>query len=240
MFFGIIAYVEIKLATALTDTPPIETPLPAHPGRDAEGMFIEGNKIALGAKREKDATLLAAEAEDLARRVLRDGGNITMLSLAKEIGWSSDRLRKFMTSPLYLGIQAKVNEEFYGSIDEHIKDERLDSITRVGAINARGYTLLGEIMDVVGNHAKSVVAGDIQPRATLIKAGVDAIAEARQAATMLHNRSRDESSHGTTNIFVTGKHASLIQTTMKEAGINLADVLDGYVDAEIVDETKPE
>jgi hypothetical protein len=206
--------------------------------RDTGGLFVEGNKVGRGGAqlRVKDETILAAEAEDVARRVIRDAGNVNITTLAAELGWTKERVRNFLATPQYKAIFAKVSEEFWGTIDDHIKDERLDSLTRTTALNARGLTLLGDIFDIVGIHIHTAKENGITPRATLVKAGVDAIAEARQMAAAARGEGKNAAA-GTVNINITGKHASLIQGALAESGINISDVLDNYVDAEVVNET---
>lgn len=211
----------------VTDKPPVDVT----DTRDSGGLFGKGNTVG-ALSNYKDETILMAECEDLARRVIREGGNYTMTSLAKEVGVTTGRLKMILASPQYRDIYAKVSESFYGSIDDHIKDERMDSLIRSNAIQARGMTVLGEILDVVQKHTKDVISGGVMPKATLIKAGVDAVAEARQTSAQMAGRT---TAQGTTvNFNINGKHASLIQGALRESGVNLNDVLEGYIDAEVV------
>lgn len=200
--------------------------------RDSGGLFGKGNTVG-ALSNFKDETILMAECEDLARRVIREGGNYTMTSLAKEMGMTTHRLKTILASPQYRDIYAKTSEAFYGSIDEHIKDERMDSLIRSNAIQARGMTVLGEILDVVQKHTKDVLGGGVMPKATLIKAGVDAVAEARQTSAQMAGRATGQGA-STINFNINGKHASLIQGALRESGVNLNDVLEGYIDAEVV------
>lgn len=226
---------QLPPAPALSEKPGSEGPIVD--ARTSAGHFAAGNTVG-ALSYQKDDTIVVAECEDIARRVMREGGAYTMTSLAREVGMTVGRLKSLMATPTYRAVAAKVSEEFWGSIDDHIKDERLDSLVRANAIQQRGLTVLGEILDVVKKHTTDVKGGNVMPKATLIKAGVDAVAEARQNANALREMARG-STGGTLNITLTGKHASLIGGALKESGVNLSDVLDGYLDAEVVKDDTP-
>ena len=214
---------------------PQETPSPAPTMHDEGGKFLPGNAASASHTRHAQSeTITQAECEDVARRILREGGNTSVTTIARELGWSPRRVRALIESTQFKEISTRVGEEFWGSIDDHIKNERLDSMMRVNALTTRGMTVLGEILSLVQDHTVKVKTGTTLPRATLIKAGVDAIAEIRQTATQLGAKKTGADAPRT---IINIKHASLIQGAIKESGVNLSDVLDGYLDVEVVSET---
>jgi hypothetical protein len=160
------------------------------------------------------------------RRVIRDGGQITHAALARETGLGRRQLADLLASPVYKETFEKVSEEVFGTIDDRIKNERLDSLTRADTIQRRALTVLGEALTLSRDHMLAVQEGRAVPKAALIKAAVDAAAEVRQ---VISARSQLGGGGKSLNVTINKVQANIIQGALRESGIDLSDVIDGFL-----------
>jgi len=196
------------LALATTPTPQTDDSI-----RDALDM---GGTIA--------NTILRARCEDVARRVIREGGHTSMAALAREIGCAPATLKRLMSSDVYRDVYNRVSDELLGTIDDRIADERLDTLVRSDTLQRRALTVLAEAMAIARGHMADVADGKVVARPQLLKVAVDAAAEVRQ---VVGSRTGVGANGATVNINVTRNQATIIQGAIRESGIDLSDVLDG-------------
>lgn len=172
-----------------------------------------------------------SRAEDVARRILL---NRSVAQIGRELGISSVSVRAIIDRVEFAAIFDRIRTEMYRTIDETIADERADTMLRRDALYERGMTLAGEIMEAVRKHIKDAPV----PRAAVLKAGVDAVAQVRM---FKDEAPQSTPGRATFNLNVTADKAAIIQATMIESGVDLSDILEDYkesaVDAEVVHES---
>lgn len=167
-------------------------------------------------------TIKLARCDDVARRVIREGGHISRAALAREIGTTAPTLARLMATKLYRKVYDQVSDELLGTIDDRIADERLDVLVRGDSLQRRAMTVLNECFVIAQAHKRAIDNG-ASPRPQLLKVAVDAAAEVRQLVTARSAAGKDGSS--TVNINITRNHATVIQGAFRESGVDLTDVL---------------
>jgi len=182
--------------------------------------------IALDRRDAPADTILRARCDDLARRIIREGGHVSRAALAREIGCAPATLARLMATDIYRDTYNRVSDELLGTIDDRIADERLDTLVRSDSLQRRALTVLSEAMMIARHHMADVGAGKVVARPQLLKVAVDAAAEVRQVVTA---RSGVAGNGTTVNINVTRNQATIIQGAIRESGIDLSDVLDGVI-----------
>lgn len=165
-----------------------------------------------------EEVIWVARAEDISRRILLGR---TVPQVAREIGMTSVNVRNIMARPEFMPVFERIRTSMYKPIDETIADERADVLLRKDALYSRAMTMAGEIMDAVRQHIKDAPV----PRAAMLKAGVDALAQVR----MLKDAAapvQAAASHFHLN--VSADKAAVIQATLAESGVDLSDILDDF------------
>ena len=169
------------------------------------------------------STILRARCDDVARRVIREGGHISMAALAREVGTTPPTLKRLMATKVYRETYNQVSDELLGTIDDRIADERLDTLTRGDTLQRRALTVLSEAMMIARGHMVAVAEGRVVARPQLLKVAVDAAAEVRQVVSA---RSAVAGANGATvNVNITRNQATVIQGAFRESGVDLSDVL---------------
>jgi len=169
------------------------------------------------------STILRARCDDVARRVVREGGHVSMAALAREVGTTPPTLKRLMATKVYRETYNQVSDELLGTIDDRIADERLDTLTRGDTLQRRALTVLSEAMMIARGHMVAVAEGRVVARPQLLKVAVDAAAEVRQVVSA---RSAVAGANGATvNVNITRNQATVIQGAFRESGVDLSDVL---------------
>lgn len=208
-------------ANALPPAPPL-MPTVATITPDALSTAIE--RAGLDATDAASNTILRARCDDVARRVVREGGHVSMTALAREVGTAVATLKRLMATPLYRETYNRVSDELLGTIDDRIADERLDTLARSDTLQKRALTVLSEALEIARGHMRSVRDQGVVPRPQLLKVAVDAAAEVRQ---VVGARAGVDGRTSQVNINITRNHATVIQGAFRESGVDLSDVLDG-------------
>lgn len=206
--------------------------------RDADAIDVVRNGVVTTVMRDELAALLATDAvhdfrtgehtvlrarcDDIVRRVIRDGGDVSYASLARELATSPATVKKLMATAVYRETYSRVSDETYGTIDDAIVDERRDVLTRGDALQRRALTLLGEAMEISRAHIAAVRGNPSAARSSLIQAGIDAAAEVRQVVT---SRAAATSNGATINVTVNRQQAVVIRGALVESGVDLSDIL---------------
>jgi len=205
-----------------------DIPVPASVGADALALTAtilpDAIDVAIDRNDVPSNTILRARCDDVARRVIREGGHVSMTTLAREIGTTPPTLKRLMNTPLYRETYNRVSDELLGTIDDRIADERLDTLVRSDTLQRRALTVLSEAMMIARGHMAAVANGTVVARPGLLKVAVDAATEVRQVVTA---RSAIGTGGSTVNINITRNQATVIQGAIRESGIDLSDVLDG-------------
>jgi len=175
--------------------------------------------------RTGEYTVLKARCDDLARRIIRDGGDVTFTRLARDVGTAPATLKKLMATSMYREVFNRVSDEILGTIDDAIIDERRDVMTRGDALQRRALTLLGEAMAISRAHMDAVKGNPSAARPSLIQAGIDAAAEVRQVVT---SRAAIGAPGATVNVIVNRQQALVIGGALAESGVDLSDILGGF------------
>jgi hypothetical protein len=230
--------VKEPVATAIATTVPAnaigedETPgIPSSPVANAlsssiANAIIPPDALAVAIDRDDASanTILRARCDDVARRVVREGGHVSMTALAREVGTTPPTLKRLMNTPLYRETYNRVSDELLGTIDDRIADERLDTLVRSDTLQRRALTVLSEAMMIARRHMADVGEGRVIARPGLLKVAVDAAAEVRQVVSA---RSAVGQTGSIVNVNITRNQATVIQGAFRESGIDLSDVLDG-------------
>lgn len=167
-------------------------------------------------------TIKRARCDDIARRIIRDGGHTSMTALAREIGTSPATLKRLMSTHIYRDTYNRVSDELLGTIDDRIADERLDTLARGDTLQRRAMTVLAEALEISRGHMRAVRDNGAIARPQLLKVAVDAAAEVRQIVSA---RSSVGANGTTINVNVTRNQATIIQGALRESGVDLSDVL---------------
>jgi len=226
-------------AVATTDNPPppanaTDMPVASDPAMlsvaDAFAAVIDTRVFpdilatAIDRDDENANTILRARCDDVARRIVREGGHISMTTLAREVGTTPPTLKRLMNTPVYRETYNRVSDELLGTIDDRIADERLDTLARGDTLQRRALTVLSEAMMIARGHMAAVAEGRVIARPQLLKVAVDAAAEVRQVVSA---RSAVGQTGSTVNVNITKNQATVIQGAFRESGVDLSDVLDG-------------
>lgn len=169
------------------------------------------------------APILRARCDDIARRIVGAGGQITTTELARQIGCAPATIKRLMSRPIFRDVFNAVNDEIMGTIDDRILDERLDLTQRQVAQQQRAMTMLAKCFAIVDKHAAQVMDGTAVVRPGVIKLAIEAAAEVRQIG-----QARGGAANGVTinnNISLTRNQSTIIQGAIRESGIDLSDVL---------------
>lgn len=198
--------------------------------REAEGTFRTGER-----------TVLMARCDDLARRIVRDGGQVTYARLAREIGTSPATLQKLMGTRLYRETYSRVADEILGTIDEHLRNERMDVLSRSDSLQRRALTVLASAMDVAEKHMADVRTGaaGVIARPSIMQAGIDAAAEVRQVVAARTAMTNDAGGKGGA-LTVNKVQAVVIQGALAESGVDMSDILGAVFGRERRSSTKGE
>jgi len=213
---------EVEAAVVSVAAPPVAIP------PDALASAIDRNDDASN-------TILRARCDDVARRVIREGGHVSMAALSREIGTTAPTLKRLMSSALYRETYNRVSDELLGTIDDRIADERLDTLVRSDTLQRRALTVLSEAMMIARGHMVAVAEGRVAARPQLLKVAVDAAAEVRQVVSA---RSAIGQTGSTVNVNITRNHATVIQGAFRESGVDLSDVLGDMFGQRTVDIVK--
>lgn len=190
---------------------------------------------ALTNDRDATSTILRAKCDDIARRIIREGGHIAMAQLAREIGTTAPTLKRLMATPTYRETYNRISDEILGSIDDRIEDERLDNLIRGDLLQRRALTVLNEAMAIARGHMAAVAAGTVVARPQLMKVAVDAAAEVRQVVSA---RAATGTNGAALNVNITKNQAVIIQGAFRESGVDLSDIIgDLFAAAPVVDTT---
>jgi len=211
--------------------PEIDTPLPSRTPTLSGANTITANRPAtvdvlaelLASNDPTIDTIKLARCDDVARRILREGGHVSMAALAREMGTTAVTLKRLMATKLYRRVYDQVSDELLGTIDERIADERLDVLVRGDSLQRRAMTVLHEALELSRTHMANVRDAGAIPRPGLLKVAVDAAAEVRQIVSARNATGKDGGP--TVNINITRNHATVIQGAFRESGVDLTDVL---------------
>jgi len=166
--------------------------------------------------------ILDAQYHDIALRVIA-GQSVREIAVSQ--GIAVKRIRHMMMDPRLQEIYIRERDKIKTDISGLIKDEKAPSIVRKGALVTRAQTLLGEVMEAVHGHIQDSNGNGGRLKATMLKAGVDA-----SVAAFNHLEPKGGGPGATTNtINITADKAAFIQGVLRESGVDLSDVLDGYV-----------
>lgn len=191
----------------------IATPITASPRDDIADMLDRDDPAV--------DTIKQARCDDISRRIIREGGHISMAALAREMGTTAPTLKRLMSTALYRQTYNRISDELLGSIDERIADERLDVLTRGDTMQRRALTVIGECLEMVRAHKRAVDNGAVA-RPGMLKVGIEAAAEIRQLVTA---RAAAGANGAQVNINITRNQATVIQGAFRESGVDLSDVL---------------
>jgi hypothetical protein len=222
---SVVATADTTPADATGDVP-IDLAIPSVANASTVAPAIPPDALAVAIDRDDIAanTILAARCDDVARRIVREGGHISITTLAREVGTSPATLKRLMNTPRYRETYNRISDELLGTIDDRIADERLDTLVRSDTLQRRALTVLSEAMMIARGHMLAVAEGKVVARPQLLKVAVDAAAEVRQVVSA---RSAVGATGSTVNINITKNQATIIQGAIRESGIDLSDVLDG-------------
>ena len=166
--------------------------------------------------------IVDARYHDIALRVI---AGQSVREIAASQGLATKRIRHMMMDPRLQEIYIRERDKIKTDISGLIKDEKAPSIVRKGALVTRAQTLLGEVMEAVHGHIQDADSNGGRLKATMLKAGVDA-----SVAAFNHLEPKGGGPGATTNtINITADKAAFIQGVLRESGVDLSDVLDGYV-----------
>jgi len=171
----------------------------------------------------EDNPILLARCDDVARRIVSAGGQISKAELARQVNCAPQTIARLMSRPVFRKVYNEVSDEVMGTIDDRIIDERLDLTARQDAQQRRAMTLLARCFEIVDRHAAQVIDGTAIARPGVLKLAIEAAAEVRQIGTA---RGGGGVGNGATvNINITRNQATVIQGAIRESGIDLSDVL---------------
>jgi hypothetical protein len=171
-----------------------------------------------------DSSLVeTARYEEIARKLIM-GQKAS--EIASDLGLSDRHVRRLLQRPEMEAIYRRVATEFYGDIDQVIKDEKLRPLIRAQAQAIRAQTLVTEVMDEVRDRIT-----DGRAKATDLKVGAD-------VAFGIMDRAKGDLSiaHGAgggpinVEFNIGGARRALLRETIEEAGLDLSDL--GIVDVE--------
>jgi hypothetical protein len=215
----------------LAETPAMSTKPEPHPAVPAvagvEADVRDDLAQLITATTNTDDPILRAKCDDIARRIVRDGGRTNFTALAREVGSSPTTIKRLIGTPTFRRVYDQVSEELLGTVDDRIVDERLDVLSRQDSLQRRAMTVLADCMAIVRAHRQQVIGG-ANPRPGLLKLGVDAAAEIRQ----LGIAARGAGAGGmnvNVGITINRTHATIIQQAIAESGIDLSDIVEGIV-----------
>lgn len=168
--------------------------------------------------------ILRARCDDVARRIVRDGGQVSIAGLAREVGCAPITMKRLMAHRVFRDVYNEVSDELMGTIDDRIANERLSIVVRQESLQQRAMTVLSEALALSQQHARNVVDNGAILRPGIIKTGIEAATEIRQIGTARAGVGGGAASTSV-NINITRNHATVIQGAMRESGIDLSDVL---------------
>lgn len=181
--------------------------------------------------------LVKARMEEMARMVVYSAGRVRVREISKKLGVHGSFVGACLRGeiPEYYDIQSRVEQEVWGTADDAIADEKMHEAARKSALKTRMITTLGEVMSLVDEHAKMARGGLVPAKAAILKAGVDAAAQVRQ---LVENEAAAGRAAPASAISITNVKATIIGGALREAGIDLSDILAANtktIDAEVLD-----
>jgi hypothetical protein len=179
--------------------------------------------------RTGEHTVLRARCDDVVRRIIHAGGDVTYVGLARELGTSPATLKKLMATALYRETYNRVSDEVLGTIDEAIADERRDIVTRGDSLQRRAQTLLGEAMEIARTHMQDAKLKATPVRPSIIQVGIDAAAEVRMVNSARGAMASAAGAGAGVSVTVTRQQSVVIKGVLAESGVDLSDVIGEFV-----------
>lgn len=184
----------------------------------------------LAAKTGRLDVIYRARYAELARRLLQ--GHAKPRDLARDMGISSQQLRRYLRDPDFIEIYREAEEQLYRSpegVDSLIRDEKASVTLRRRALHTRAMTLLGEVMTSAQAHiddAERETGSKGSAKSAHLRAGIDA------AIAAMDRSGEDEATARNTgqqhlHLHLTPQQAGVMRDTMAEAEIDISDVLPG-------------